>query len=142
MVRRRLRYARVRRGALLPRERRRDCLVSRRLPLSPAATSAVDGPGGCGRERQDEGRDAAGCFCWLPRPQGARNAADGKIASLVSPRISMSGFSTERPPAGPHSAPRAHGDNVACRLQLPLLPLPLVLLYLGLPHLLNLSKRL
>merc|ERR1712228_568485 len=27
--------------------------------------------------------------------------------------ISMSGFSTERPPAGPHSAPRAHGDNAA-----------------------------
>merc|ERR1712060_220745 len=59
------------------------------------------------------------------RPPGARNAAHGKIASLVSPGISMSGFSTERPPAGPHSAPRAHGDNVA-RLQLPLLPLPLV----------------
>ena len=84
-----------------------------RLPLSPAATLAVDGPDGCGRERQDDGRDAAECFCGSLRRTGARNAAHGKIASLVSPRISMSGFSTERPPAGPLSAPRAHGDNVA-----------------------------
>merc|ERR1712060_797852 len=108
--------------------RRRDCMGPVRLPLSPAATLAVDGPDGCGRERQDDGRDAVGCFCGSLRPPGTRNAAHGKIASLVSPRISMSGFSTERPPAGPHSAPRAHGDNVARRLQLPLLPLPLLLL--------------
>ena len=83
-----------------------------RLPLSPAATLAVDGPDGCGRERQDDGRDAAECFCGSLRRTGARNAAHGKIASLVSPRISMSGFGTERPPAGPHSAPRARGDNL------------------------------
>merc|ERR1719291_343743 len=71
------------------RERRRDCLVSRRLPLSPAATSAVDGPDGCGRERRDESRT-------------------GPVQNVL--------------PAGPHSVPRAHGDNVAWRLQLPLPP--------------------
>merc|ERR1711920_162366 len=86
------------------------CEITNNNRWSVVCNDKVDGSG-C--ERQDEGRDAAGCFCGSLRPPGARNAAHGKIASLVSPRISMSGFSTERPPAGPHSAPRAHGDNVA-----------------------------
>merc|ERR1711920_891928 len=126
--------------SLLPRERRRDCLDSRRLPLSAAATLAVDGPDGCDRERQDEGRDAAGCFCGSLCPPGARNAAHGKIASLVSPRISMSGFSTERPPRA--RTPRQERTEIMLHdaSSSPSSPCPFSCL--GLPHLLNLSKRL
>merc|ERR1712060_734069 len=50
--------------------------------------------------------------CHRPAATSVVDWTDGKLASLVFPRILMSGFIAERPFAGSHSAPRARGDNL------------------------------
>merc|ERR1719145_506240 len=87
-----------------------------------AQAAVFTGSAGSAAPRATSGLLGFSAVATDPRPP--RLSTDGTLASLVFPRILMSGFSAERPFAGPYSAPRARGDNLHDASSSPSSPCP------------------